>query len=198
MPAWAALLLLEPRFPRSGISSVFRAFVSESAVESGGAFTPGLARLGAGVWTGDIDSSWQAYGVESVWSCGLSQRDLLVCREDGSDGSTVLSRNAGSPQKHVLDATLALELLVVWFTSQDLARTPGMVLCLAEKSGDGARQHRVAWSTLKSSGTGAWPEHRIKAEPVRNVAQFVVSTRVREFQSRYVACDIGGTAIVIA
>ena len=64
---------------------------------------------------------------------------------------------------------------VVWLTSQDLVRTPGMVLRLAEKSGDswgGSAQGRFEYSS--SSGTGAWPEHRIKAELVRNAVPFAV------------------------
>ena len=64
VPAWAALLLLESRWPWTGIG------VPQFAKTRRGAFTPGLARLGAGVWTGDIDSSWQAIAgncVPELW-----------------------------------------------------------------------------------------------------------------------------------
>ncbi|OLQ11145.1 Neutral alpha-glucosidase C [Symbiodinium microadriaticum] len=52
------------------------------------AFTPGLARLGAGVWTGDIDSSWQDLvrtpGMVLNW--GLAGAPYVACDIGGFTG----------------------------------------------------------------------------------------------------------------
>eukprot|EP00439_Symbiodinium_sp_Y106_P071921 s2852_g13.t1 len=52
------------------------------------AFTPGLARLGAGVWTGDIDSSWQdlARTPGMVLNWGLAGAPYVACDIGGFTG----------------------------------------------------------------------------------------------------------------